>query len=76
MERITETSPPPKARIAGLFYLLVLLTGAGAAVSAGWLYLAMPLLLGQHSGARTFVPVGSQPTFGGRVLYSCYGSLL
>ena len=34
MERITETSPRFKARIAGVFYLLTFLTG-GIAVFAG-----------------------------------------
>ena len=35
MERIAEPSPRFKARIAGLFYLLVFLTGAFALVAGG-----------------------------------------
>ena len=35
MERIPETSPRRKARIAGVFYLLTILTGAFAAFASG-----------------------------------------
>ncbi len=79
MERIAEASPRFKAKIAGVFYLLTILTGGFALFDGGWLVVNGDAAATATNilGARAFISVGfrSRPHHD-RVLYRCDGSLL
>jgi len=79
-ERIATASPRLKARIAGVFYLLTIITGIfGEVFVRGRLivFWRCRSYSEQHSGARSVIPVGfrSRPD-GDPDLHRCDGSLL